>query len=114
MEDLSHMTQHYSEMTSKFQIDQDIVNSVVAQVQKWTAKGIKTYFFWSCFYGPVCEEEKKILTEEIKNTLVRRLQGAGAIFLNIPGTYTTFDGDHLGSLEALRFSKNLKEALIKN
>lgn len=102
---------HYKFLAQRYKIDQKMVEELVHELGRWSSSGIKVSFLWVCFDQKICEEEKKLMPEELKKSINKKLSSRGAHYLEMPGEFYSFDGDHLTGPEALRFSAQLAQKL---
>lgn len=96
----------YADRLRASPFDMELLALLCEEVGKMRAQGITVIAF-----RPPSSEQMRMVEERegaYREELVReQLESAGALYLEVPGTYTTYDGSHLNSEEAQRFSREL-------
>ena len=92
------------------QVSPDLVAALLAQVRAWTAAGIRVY---GC--RPPTPPEMTALEDTLSGldmgALARDLAAAGGTWLDLPGTFASYDGSHLIDTAARRYARLLGEAI---
>lgn len=113
--DESRFVYHYEKQFKSFPPKNEFVSNLVKFVKKMKLTGSKVYFFESPISKEILAAEKRgyRLRDQFLLDLRRKLTSSGACFIKFTSIYKTYDGDHLTSSEAKRFSKTLGEKIIK-
>ncbi|MCY1723534.1 hypothetical protein OU798_24495 [Prolixibacteraceae bacterium Z1-6] len=104
----------YSTRFINNQVLESNINRLVKATGEWTEKGIQVFAF-----RPPTTEKMVALEDSLsgfnESNIRERLENKGAIYLDFEmDKYTTFDGSHLQKESAIRFSKDLANAIANN
>lgn len=94
------------------QVDPAIVGAVAAAIRQLRAAGVLVYVL----RPPIPDSMRRIEQDlgRFDEASVRgAMEAAGAAWLDIPGEFRTFDGSHLQSSEAARYSEAVATALLR-
>lgn len=92
--------------------ERERLDALCKEIEGLVRRGVRVYAF--C---PPASEQMRTIERELggyDEPLVRdALERAGATYLTVDGTYEPYDGSHLPSAEAIRFSKAIAEKLAR-
>lgn len=103
---------NYYGTMKEYKVDPLLIGNLLTQIKVWNHQGHKVF----AYYIKGSDELTQFETEK-QNTLFDLIEienlckEAGAHWINIKGSYETFDGDHYGTKEAKRFSSNLNNSI---
>ncbi len=101
----------YYRIYQKCRVSPEMVQVLNHYVSRWTQKGIRVYGFLMPSSREMAELEKQYSGFD-QHQFVEDFKGAGGIWIDTdPGVYESFDGSHLQSDAALRFSQDLAQRL---
>lgn len=96
----------YSDRLRASPFDPSLLDLLCSEVRRLRGEGVTVI----AYRPPVSPEMLQVETAVGKydeGPIREALANAGAVYLEVPGTYTTYDGSHLNSEEAQRFSREL-------
>jgi hypothetical protein len=100
----------YADRLRASPFDETLLDLLCSEVRRLRESGITVI----TYRPPVSPEMFQVESEvgRYDEAPIRRaLTEVGAIYIDVPGTYTTYDGSHLNSEEAQRFSRELGKVL---
>lgn len=101
-----HALRSYRTVFKNNQVDETLISALLQQTQHWVAQGITVYAFTP--YVPPAMQEIETQTSGFNAPdFIKRFTAAGGQWLDIQGEYTSYDGSHLNSTSARRFSRAL-------
>ncbi|MCO4794631.1 MAG: hypothetical protein KC493_13010 [Bacteriovoracaceae bacterium] len=113
--DESRFVYHYEKQFKSLPPKNEFISHLIKFVKKMKLTGAKVYFFESPISEETLAAEKRgyRLRDQFFLSLRRKLTSSGACFIHFKSSFKTYDGDHLTSSEAKRFSKTLGEKIKK-
>ncbi|HEX41584.1 MAG TPA: hypothetical protein ENN81_05930 [Phycisphaerales bacterium] len=106
-----HEVKRYRKILAERSVSQEVIDTVTAYVQRWTRQGIRVYGF----IMPSCKEMVQVeleLSGFDPEAFAAAFTEAGGRWIETDlDAYESFDGSHLQKEAALRFSKDLAQAV---
>jgi len=92
-------------------VSAEIIDGLVAQVARWSRKGIRVYAFRPPTTPKTVALEDKLYHFD-QGRFVSRFEAAGGVWIDVdPAAYATYDGNHLQGPAAVRLSADLGEII---
>ena len=103
----------YRRKYEKYQVSPAVIENLLDYVSQWTGSGIRVY----AFLVPTCQEMVELEKEMSgfnQSQFVAAFKKAGGMWIDIdPAAYDSFDGSHLQSESALKFSSDLASRIYE-